>query len=287
MLQIRFKSEGTGVVRNLSSNASSKELGSKTDIDLDLFPSPVDSTVNNSGMHSKVDCLGYRSVEPAAPLESNTKSELFGCPRSDIPSKKLDSSFKEPDDLYDPTGSLPGREPQFQLLECDSINKNRRSSSSTYQNTNWTVVPALQRSWDHQQSLNIPFSSFKNLDDSHDPVGSSPGRDSHLPLLEWHSVEVNGRSLSATCPNSNWTLIPAVQSSWNHQRNQNNWCESFDCIHYETACQGSETSSSLPSPENHLGFMRNALVEENQTPGFGNQFSLALNLPWKSYNQVV
>ncbi|KAK8506085.1 hypothetical protein V6N12_074139 [Hibiscus sabdariffa] len=197
------------------------------------------------------------------------------------------SSFKEPDDLYDPTGSLPGREPQFQLLECDSINKNRRSSSSTYQNTNWTVVPALQRSWDHQQSLNIPFSSFKNLDDSHDPVGSSPGRDSHLPLLEWHSVEVNGRSLSATCPNSNWTLIPAVQSSWNHQRNQNNWCESFDCIHYETACQGSETSSSLPSPENHLGFMRNALVEENQTPGFGNQFSLALNLPWKSYNQVV
>ncbi|KAK8517967.1 hypothetical protein V6N12_016801 [Hibiscus sabdariffa] len=290
-------------------NASSEELGSTTDIDLDSFPSLVDSAVNNSGM---------LSVEPAAPLESNTKSELFGCPKSDVPSKKLD------------------REPQFQLLEWDSINMNRRSSSSTYQNTKWTVVHVLQRSWDHQQSLNIPFSSFKNLDDSHNPVGSSPGRDSRLPLLEWHSVEVNERSLSATCPNSNWTLIPAVQSSWNHQRDQNNWCESFgtlglcsspvirnypryfyalvspastsydkhefgrliletgriiadlqylpltlshstncliliaDCNHYETACQGSETSSSLPSSENHPGFMRNALVEENQTPGFGN-----------------
>ncbi|KAK8717913.1 hypothetical protein V6N13_045163 [Hibiscus sabdariffa] len=261
------------------------------------------------------------------------------------------SSFKEPDDLHDPTGSLPGREPYFPLLEWDSINMNKRSSSATSQNANWTVVPALQCSWDHQQSLNTPFSSSKNLDDSHDPFGSSPGRQPQLPLLEWHSLDVNESSFSSTCPNTNWTLIPAVQSSWNHQQSLNNWCESFgtlglcsapviqnyrpefyalvpptgasygkhefgrsildteeeiiadlqhlplalshsskflnliaDCNHYEIACEGSET---LPSPKNHLGFMSNALVEENSTPDFGNQFPFALNVQWKPYNQVV
>ncbi|KAK8674400.1 hypothetical protein V6N13_112691 [Hibiscus sabdariffa] len=260
------------------------------------------------------------------------------------------SSFKEPDDLHDPTGSLPGREPYFPLLEWDSINMNKRSSSATSQNTNWTVVPALQCSRDHQQSLNTPFSSSKNLDDSHDPFGS-PGRHPQLPLLEWHSLDVNESSFSSTCPNTNWTLIPAVQSSWNHQQSLSNWCESFgtlglcsapviqnypsefyalvpptsasydkhefgrsildteeeiiadlqhlplalshsskflnliaDCNHYEIACEGSET---LPSPKNHLGFMSNALVEENSTPGFGNQFPFALNVQWKPYNQVV
>ncbi|XP_039029467.1 uncharacterized protein LOC120163652 [Hibiscus syriacus] len=244
------------------------------------------------------------------------------------------SSFKESDDLHDPIGSFPGREPRFPLLEWDSINMNKRSSSATFHNTKWTVVPALQCPWDHQQSLNIPFSSFKNLDDSQDPVESSPGRETQLPLLEWHSIDVNESSLSSTCPNTNWTLIPAVQSSLNHWQSPNNWCESFgalglcsapvirnyprdfhalvsptsasydkyefgrsilnteeeiadlhhlpltlshsskclnliaDCNHYEIACQGSETSDILPSLENHLGFMNNALVEENKTPDY-------------------
>ncbi|GMI69255.1 hypothetical protein HRI_000594800 [Hibiscus trionum] len=264
------------------------------------------------------------------------------------------SSFKEPDDLHDPTGSFPGREPHFPLLEWDSINMNKRSSSATSWNTNWTLVSALQCSWDYQQSLNIPFRSYKNLDDSHDPFGSSPGRQPQLPLLEWHSTDINESSLSSSCPDTNWTLIPAVQSSWNHQQSLNNWCDSFgtlglcsapvirnyprdfyalvpstsssydkdefrrsildteeeimaglqhlplalsqsskclnliaDCNHYEIACQGSETSDILPSPENHLGFMSNALDEENNTPGFGNQLPFALNVQWKSYNQVV
>ncbi|MBA0848040.1 hypothetical protein Goshw_027242 [Gossypium schwendimanii] len=272
----------------------------------------------------------------------------FVRPQSSLPF----SSFKEPDYLRDPTGSLPGRDPCFPQLEWDSVNMNNRSSSATYQNTNWTIVPALQCSWDHQQSLDIPFNSFEKLDDSHDPNGS-PGREPHLALLQWHP-DVNERSLSATCPDTNWTLIPAVQSSWNHQQSLNNWRESFgtlglcsspvlgnypqyfytlvsptstsyekhefgrsiletdeeiiadwqqlpltlshssncfnliaDCNHFEVACQGSESSGFLPSPENHLGFMSNALVEENNTTDFGNHLSFALNVQWKSYNQVV
>ncbi|MBA0758443.1 hypothetical protein Gotri_021439 [Gossypium trilobum] len=272
----------------------------------------------------------------------------FVRPQSSLPF----SSFKEPDYLRDPTGSLPGGDPCFPQLEWDSVNMNKRSSSATYQNTNWTIVPALQCSWDHQQSLDIPFNSFEKLDDSHDPNGS-PGREPHLALLQWHP-DVNERSLSATCPDTNWTLIPAVQSSWNHQQSLNNWRESFgtlglcsspvlgnypqyfytlvsptstsyekhefgrsiletdeeiiadlqhlpltlshssncfnliaDCNHFEVASQGSESSGFLPSPENHLGFMSNALVEENNTTDFGNHLSFALNVQWKSYNQVV
>ncbi|PPR90198.1 hypothetical protein GOBAR_AA30484 [Gossypium barbadense] len=267
----------------------------------------------------------------------------FGCPFVRPQSFLPFSSFKKPDYLRDPTGLLPGGDPYFPQLEWDSVNMNKRSSSATYQNTNWTIVPALQCSWDHQQSLDIPFNSVEKLDDSHDPNGS-PGREPHLALLQWHP-DVNERSLSATCPDTNWTLIPAAQSSWNHQQSLNNWRESFgtlglcsspvlgnypqyfytlvsptstsyekhdfgrsiletdeeiiadsqhlpltlshssncfnliaDCNHFEVACQGSESSGFLPSPENHLGFMSNALVEENNTTDFGNHLSFALNM---------
>ncbi|XP_022771375.1 uncharacterized protein LOC111314367 isoform X1 [Durio zibethinus] len=44
------------------------------------------------------------------------------------------------------------------------------------------------------------------------------------------SVNMNERSLSATCHNSNWTIVPAARSSWDHQQNLNNWCESFGML---------------------------------------------------------
>ena len=84
-----------------------------------------------------------------------------------------------------------------------------------------------------ESTFGFPFvrrGSFNEPDDLHDPNGSLPGREPHFPLLEWDSVNMNGRSLSAACQNTNWTIVPAVQSSWDHQQSLNNWCESFGTL---------------------------------------------------------
>nr|KJB10999.1 hypothetical protein B456_001G235700 [Gossypium raimondii]KJB11000.1 hypothetical protein B456_001G235700 [Gossypium raimondii] len=314
---------------------------------------------------------GYRSAE-SAPLESNTKAELFACPKSDIPPKKI---YRLPErkimEIQDTPSYLENATPSY----WSDIS--RETAISDIDSTTYNYHSALQKNLElptcklREKNLTscidndstfgfpfvrhgffLPFISSNEPDDLHDPNGSLPAKP-HLALLQWHP-DVNERSLSATCPDTNWTLIPAVQSSWNHQQSLNNWRESFgtlglcsspvlgnypqyfytlvsptstsyekhefgrsiletdeeiiadlqhlpltlshssncfnlisDCNHFEVASQGSESSGFLPSPENHLGFMSNALVEENNTTDFGNHLSFALNVQWKSYNQVV
>ncbi|KAG4193151.1 hypothetical protein ERO13_A07G202550v2 [Gossypium hirsutum] len=328
---------------------------------------------------------GYRSAE-SAPLESNTKAELFTCPKSDIPSKKI---YRLPERKIMEIQDTPSYLENATSSYWSDIS--RETMTSDIDSTTYNYHSALQKTLElptcklREKNLTscidndstfgfpfvrhgsfLPFISSNEPDDLHDPNGSLPAREAFFPLLEWDSLnephlallqwhpDVNERSLSATCPDTNWTLIPAAQSSWNHQQSLNNWRESFgtlglcsspvlgnypqyfytlvsptstsyekhdfgrsiletdeeiiadsqhlpltlshssncfnliaDCNHFEVACQGSESSGFLPSPENHLGFMSNALVEENNTTDFGNHLSFALNVQWKSYNQVV
>ncbi|XVF32278.1 hypothetical protein REPUB_Repub17cG0068000 [Reevesia pubescens] len=289
-------------------------------------------------------------------------------------------SFKESDDFHDPNGSLPRRGPYLPLLEWDSVNVTSSywSDRSTETMLSNIYLPSYNNHSTLQNNFELPscelreknliyiegdttfgfpfvrhgsflpLSYFKEPDDLHDPNGSLPGREPHLPLLEWDSGNMNERSLSATCQNTNWTIIPAVRSSWDHQQSLNNCCESYgtlgfcsspavgnypqdfytlvppnstsyeknglggsileeeeekvanldhlpltlshsskclnliaDYNHYGIACKGSETSDTLPSPGNHLGFMSKAFGEENCTPGFGTHLSFALDLEWK------
>ncbi|XWS36522.1 hypothetical protein CRYUN_Cryun20dG0092100 [Craigia yunnanensis] len=312
--------------------------------------------------NEKYSCRNAES----APVESNTKTELLACPESDIPSKKL---YRLPKRNIMEVEYIPYLENGTSSYWSDRSRETMLSNicSPTYKNHN-TLQKNLELPSCELRGKNLisciegestfgfpfvrhgsfpPFSSFKEPDDLHDRNGSLPGREPHLLLLEWDSVNMNERSLSATCQNTNRTMIPAVRSSWDNQQSLNNWCESFgthdlcsspvqgnypqdfytllppnstsydnyelgrsileeeetiadlnhlpltlshsskclnliaDCDLYEIACKGSETSDILPSPGNHFGFMSKAFGEENNTPGFGTHLSFALDVEWK------
>ncbi|XVE78030.1 hypothetical protein DITRI_Ditri13aG0111500 [Diplodiscus trichospermus] len=186
-----------------------------------------------------------RSAE-SAPAESNTKTELLACPMSDIPSKKL---YRWPKRNIMEVEYIPYMENGTSSYWLDKSRETMLSNicSPTYKNHS-TLQKNLELPNYELRRKNLtsciggksmfgfpfvrhgyspPFATFKELDDLHDPSRTLPGREPHLLPLEWDSVKMNERSLSATCQNTNWTIIPAVRSSWDDQQSQNNWCESF------------------------------------------------------------
>lgn len=192
------------------------------------------------------------------------------------------SSFNEPDDLHDPNGSSPGREPHILLLEWDSVNMNERSLSTACQNTNWTIVPALRSSWDDQRSVDNLFESFGTLGLHSSAVLGKYPQDFYTlvpPNITTYDKDKLGRSIledkEDTIADFNY-----LSSTLSHSSK----CLSLiaDCNHYEIACKGTETSDIFPSPRNHLGFMSKALGEDNRTPGFGTHLPFALGIELES-----
>ncbi|XVF21460.1 hypothetical protein REPUB_Repub12eG0092100 [Reevesia pubescens] len=215
---------------------------------------------NHSTLQKTLELPGYELREKN-PISCIDLDSILGFPFVRHGSFPPFSSLKEPDDLNDLNGSLPGREPHLSLLEWDSVNgtssywsERLRETvlsniySPTYNNEN-TLEKNLELPSCELREKNLiscfegdstfgfpfvkhgsflPFSSFEEPND--DLKGSLPGREPHLPLLEWDSANMNERSLSATRQNTNWTIIPAVRSSWDHQRSLNNWCGSFGTL---------------------------------------------------------
>ncbi|KAK6238985.1 hypothetical protein QUC31_004454 [Theobroma cacao] len=307
----------------------------------------------------------FRSAE-FAPAESDTKTQLLACPKADIPSKKL---YRMPTRNIMEVECMPYLENGTSCYWSDRSKETRCSNicSPTFIDHN-TLQKNLELPSCELRGKNLiscvegdstfcfpfvrhgsfpPFSPFKELDDFHDLNGSLPGREPLL-LLEWDSINMNERSLSATCQKTNWTIVPAVQSSWDHHQSLNMLSESYgtfrfcsspvlrnypqdfytrvpptstscdkqelggsvleekedtvadmnplsltlshsanylnligDCNYYEIACKGSETSDILPSLGNHLGFLKKAFGEEDSSPGSGTQLSFALDVEWK------
>ncbi|XVF81107.1 hypothetical protein PTKIN_Ptkin15bG0130000 [Pterospermum kingtungense] len=186
-----------------------------------------------------------RSAE-YAPVESNTKTDLLTCPKSDIPSKK---PYRLPKRDIMEVEYMPCLENGTSSYWSDRSRETMLYSicSGNYENHS-TLQKNLELTSCELRGKNLtsciegestlgfpfvrhgsfpPFSSSKEPDDLHDTNGTMTGREPHLLLLEWDSVNVNERSLSVTCQNTNWEIIPAWQSSWDHQPSLNNWCESF------------------------------------------------------------
>ncbi|XP_021281289.1 uncharacterized protein LOC110414426 isoform X2 [Herrania umbratica] len=307
----------------------------------------------------------FRSAD-SAPAENDTKTQLLACPKSDIPSKKL---YRMPTRNIMEVEYLPYLENDTSSYWSDRSRDTRSSNICTpaFNNHN-TIRKNLDLPSCELRGKNLfsciegdstfsfpfvrhgsfpPFSPFKELDDFHDPNGSLLGREPFL-LLEWDSINMNERSLSATCQNTNWTIVPAVQSSWDQHQSLTMLSESYgtfrfcsssvlrnypqdfytevpptstscdkqelggsvleekeetvadlnplpltlshsskylnligDCNYYEIACKGSETSDILPSLGNHLGFLKKAFGEEDSIPGSGTHLSFALDVEWK------
>lgn len=179
----------------------------------------------------------------SAPVMSNIKTDLLACPKSDVPSKKLyrlpERNIMEVEympHLEDGTSSYwTDRLSETMLYNIRSHTYKKHSSlqknlelPSCEQNLMSCIEGDCTFGFPFvRQGSFPPFSSSNEPDDWHDPNGTVPRREPHLLLLEWDSVNMNERSSSATCENTNWEIIPAAQSSCDHQQSLNNWCESF------------------------------------------------------------
>ncbi|TYH64148.1 hypothetical protein ES332_D07G245900v1 [Gossypium tomentosum] len=154
---------------------------------------------------------GYRSAE-SAPLESNTKAELFACPKSDIPPKKI---YRLPErkimEIQDTPSYLENATPSY----WSDIS--RETAISDIDSTTYNYHSALQKNLElptcklREKNLTscidndstfgfpfvrhgffLPFISSNEPDDLHDPNGSLPASEPFLPLLERDSL--NGTS---------------------------------------------------------------------------------------------
>ncbi|OMP06388.1 hypothetical protein COLO4_08165 [Corchorus olitorius] len=225
-------------------------------------------------------------------VERNSKSELFACSKSDIPSKKLHGmptrnimEIECMPDLENGTSScfsdrlgfacsksdIPSKKlhgmPTRNIMEiecmpylengtsscfsdrlgetmlfnfgsptknyCSTLQKNLELPSCEYRRKNLTSCITGDSTFGFpfgRHHSYLPYSPFKEPDNSHDPHGSLPGREPRVLLLEWDPINMNETSLSSTCQNTNWTMIPAVQSSWDDQQCKSYWDESYGTL---------------------------------------------------------